>query len=131
MKIIVYENRANSYECTYIREDGSDEIKIIFDEPFDAKLTVSEKVIDVKSGISTVAISDIGEGEISPVLFLGARLFNLEPFIVKGGALIGKNPDANAVRAISERCCAIELRLSDAERALRDIYEKIETKITF
>ena len=131
MKIIVYENRANSYECTYIREDGSDEIKIIFDEPLDAKLTISDKVADVKAGICTARISELGEGEISPVLFLGARLFKLEPFIVKGGALIGKNPDESVVRAISERCCAIDRRLSDAERALRDIYEKIETKITF
>lgn len=131
MKIIVYENRNDLYECTYLRDDGSDKIKIVFDEPWDAKLTANETVFSISHGICVLDISDLCDGEILPKLFVLGKTFCLEGFIMKDGALIGKIPDESYIRNLSKRCEDLSLRLSKAESEIKNIYEKMEQKINF
>ena len=131
MKIIVYEKRQDWYECTYIHDDGDDKVKIVFDEPFDAKLTFGESVFTVSSGIAVLDVSALCDGETNPKLFLGNRVISLEGFILKSGAVVGKKPDAEFERRLSKQAEELFSRMSRAEGAIKDIYEKIEQKISF
>jgi hypothetical protein len=131
MKTIVYEIRAGKQECAKIMDDGSDELKIIFEEPIDGKMTVGDRVFSVMCGVVKLKIETLPQGEILPRLLTGGRIYNLEGFILKGDALLPIAHDESYIRELSSRCEELCRRLGALEERVIAAEEKITQKIKF
>lgn len=129
MKIIIYKMRSNFYECTNIKDDGSDDVAIIFDEPLCGTLTVKDKALPLVRGVCKTSVGELCEGECTPALFTNGKKYKLESFFVKDGIIQRRSPDEEYVRELYENYCSLEKRVLKIEAALEEINGKITQKI--
>ena len=126
MKTIVYKMRLNRYECVELHDDGSDEIKFVFEHPINAKMLISESVVNVCDGIGITSTKKLPEGDVTPKLFLGSGVYILEGFTVSRAAVIRKPADENYIRNLGKFCEELSQRVEKLEK--RD--EELQTLIT-
>ena len=131
MKIIIYKMRLKSYECTGIKDEGGDDISIIFDEPICGTVTVGDKILPLVRGVCKTRVRDLGDGECSPVLFANGKKYRLESFFIKDGIIQRRSPSDEYVRELYESYSLLEKRVLKIEAALKEINGKITQKINF
>lgn len=131
MKTIIYKKCAKRYECAEIRDGGGDEIEFIFDLPINARMTLSEAVVDISDGVGRVNLKRLPEGDIFPKLFLGGRIHMPEGFTVSGGAVMRKPVGEEYIRHLSHFCEELSGRVEELERKTEEIQNKITQKIKF
>ena len=131
MKTIIYKKRLGRYECVKITDNGGKDFKIVFDEPIDGKLSAGKGVFDVRSGVSTGLIASLGEGEIVPKLYSERKQLPLEPFTVSCGAVLPSRVNDEYARHLGEHYEILKVRIDTLEKALKDIYEKINQPLNF
>lgn len=131
MKIIVYKTRSKSYECTEIRDNGGEDIRIIFDEPISGSLTIKKEVFPITRGICKMSVRQLSNGECSPMLFANGRQYKLESFYIKDGILLRSAPDGDYIRELYENYLKLQKRVSEIEARLADMDDKITQKIKF
>ena len=92
---------------------------------------IADRVYTVRRGLCNIEERALRDGEITPRLVTSCGVNTIEGFIVKGGAIIKKEPDAEylrrAVRITQELC----ERVSALETELRALRSKTEGKIEF
>ena len=131
MKIIVYKMRSKAYECTDVKDDGGDEVRIIFDEPISATLAIGASTAPVIRGICKTNVRELPEGRCSPIVFMNGKRYELESFFIKDGIIQRRSPDAEYIRALYESYSSLEKRICELELNLKSINEKITQKIKF
>ena len=131
MKIIVYKMRSKFYECTDIKDDGGDEVAIIFDEPIGGRIVVKDKSFSLVRGVCKTSVGELCEGECCPTLFTSGKRYKLEGFFVKDGIIQRRSPDEEYVRELYESYLSLEKRILKIETALEEINDKITQKIKF
>lgn len=131
MKIIVYKMLLGRYEIREISDSGGDEIRIKFEESIDGKITLGELPFTLSCGVCKIPAAKLTDGEVTPKLYTGGKILPLESFIVSGGAIIRKNPDADYIRRIADAVDKLTHRVSDIEEELLEIQDKITQKINF
>lgn len=131
MKIIVYKMRSKTYECTSIKDDGGDDVRIIFDKPITASLAVGTHTKPVIRGICKTRVSELPDGECAPILFASGKRHKLESFFVKDGILQRRSPDSQYIRELCENYSSLEKRVCELESKLANINDKITQKINF
>lgn len=131
MTIIVYKIRLGRYELTDIKDSGGEEIRIIFEEPTDGKLTLGERVFNVTRGICKLTSRELPEGDISPKLITGGVIRTLEGFVSRGGSVIRKCPDEEYIRLLAKTADELTARVKSLEDSLLEIKNKISQRIVF
>ena len=131
MKTIIYKMRSSFYECTDIKNDSGEDIRIIFDEPISGSVIIGKSAYPLLRGICKMSIRDLAEGECLPTLLTNRKKYTLEGFYVKDGILLHKEPDGEYIRELFENYVALQKRLSEIEKALADIENRITQKINF
>ena len=123
--------RFKSYECAEIRDDGGEDIRIIFDEPINGAVKIGKEIFSLSSGVCKANIKQFPGGELSPVLFANGKQYKLESFFVKDGILLTRAPDGEYIRELYESYRKLQKRISDIESRLEDMNDKITQKIKF
>ena len=131
MKIIVYKTRVKSYECTGIKDDGGDDVRIIFDEPLSGSIAVKDKLFPLVRGVCKTTVRQLCEGECSPVLYTNGKRYSLESFYIKNGIIMRGSPDGEYARALYENYSILQKKILEIEERLNDITDKITQKIKF
>lgn len=131
MKIIVYKMRLNSYECADVKDDGGDDVRIIFDKPLSGTLTVKDKILPLVNGICKTSVRELCDGECAPTLFTSGKKYKLESFFIKDGFILRRSPDGEYVRELCENYYQLKKRVSEIEAELEKINGKITQKIKF
>ena len=131
MKIIVYKKREDHYECTDIKDDGSDEASIIFDEPIFGTLVLNDKIHTVSRGICKTNIGELSDCVCTPTLFTSNKKYRLEGFFVKNGIIYRREINEEYVRELYERYSVLEKRVAKSEAEIKKIHAVINQKINF
>ena len=131
MTTIFYKKILGRYEISEISNLPGEEITFEFEEPVDGKLLISNSVFDICGGVCRIIAARLPEGEIAPKLYTGWGMHKIEGFIFKHGAVIQKAPDSDYVRRLSITVDAILHRMDAIEKALGELENKTERKITF
>lgn len=131
MKIIVYKKRSKFYECTGIKDDGGNDVRIIFDEPICGSFVIRDKTYPIVRGVCKTSLKELFEGECSPNLFTNGKKYRLEHFFIKDGIILRSAPDGDYVRELYENYSRIQEKLIEIESKLNDITDKITQKIKF
>ena len=131
MTTIFYKKILGQYEITEISELSGKEIRFEFEEPLDGNLLISNAVFDISSGVCQLEAERIPDGEITPKLYTGGDMQKIEGFIFKHGAVIQKMPDSDYTRRLSITVDALLRRVDALEKALAELENKTERKISF
>ena len=131
MKTIVYGKRNGEYECLRIekRADASSPT-FAFEEPISGKLVIGSYLLSVENGVTCEDISELKDGEYTPVLFCGNYPIRLEPIIVLDGGVLRKAADDEYIRRLGGICDALCRRLDETELALAEIKRGINEAIS-
>ncbi len=129
MTTIFYKIILGRYLIDKIAENAGMGVTLKLEEPIDAPLTIGENIHRFEKGVCR--IDKLAEGEISPKLYTGARLNELEGFVYKNGAAhLKRDPNrfmADTLTALG----VIEKRLYALETLSAELSEKISRKISF
>ena len=120
-----------TYEIDKIEEHTGDGIKIMLEAPIDAKLILGDSVHIVIGGVCNIQKSKLSDGDFIPKLYTSRGMTLLEGFIIKHGAVIRKNPDADYVRRLADCVDGLYTRVLSLENSLEEIQDKISRKISF
>ena len=131
MTTIFYKKILGLYEISEISEVCDGCIRIEFEEPLNAKLVISDLVLDVSCGVCSINADKLSDGEYAPKLYTGTVMQSIEGFIVKKGAVIQKNYDDDYVRRLSGTVDTLLHRIQSLEAAMNEVQDKIERKIVF
>lgn len=131
MTIIVYKTVLGRYELCEIARDTGDGYSIIFEHPIDAKLVIADRVYSVRRGLCNIEESALRDGEITPRLVTSCGVNTIEPFIVSGGAIIKKQPDAEYLRRTVRITQELFDRVAALEAEVGALKNKTEQKIEF
>ena len=123
--------RSKSYECVDIKDDGGDDIRIIFDQPLCGTLVIGESVFPLIRGVCKATVGKMPDGECTPTIFVGAKSFKLESFFVKNGIILRHAPNGEYIRELYENYTKLEKRVDEMELRLENINDKIIQKIRF
>ena len=131
MTTLIYKNLLGRYELSDVKSLGGEDVRIIFEEPFDGKLTLGERVFNVTRGICKLHSSELPEGEISPKLITGGSIKTLEGFISHGGSVIRKCPDSDYIRLLTKSVDELYKRVGGIESSLTEIKQKLNRTLEF
>ncbi len=131
MKLIIYKKRSKFYECMGIKDDGGDDVAIIFDEPISGSIAIKDKALPLVRGVCKTSVGELCEGECAPTLFTGGKRYKLERFFVKDGIVQRRSPDEDYIRELYENYLSLENRILKIEAVLEEINDKITQKIKF
>ena len=131
MKIIVYKMRSKYYECVDIKDDGGDDVKIIFDQPLCGSLVIGDSILPLIRGVCKADVGSLPEGECRPTIFVGAKSYKIESFFIKDGIILRHSPDGEYIRELCENYAKLEKRVNEIETRLENINDKIIQKIKF
>ena len=131
MTTIFYKKILGRYEISEIRELADKEIRFEFEEPIDGKLLISNAVFDISSGVCITQKERLPEGEISPKIYTGGVMQKIEGFVLTDSAVIRKPPDSDYARRLSITVDTLLKRVATLEKALGELENKTERKITF
>ena len=123
--------RSKFYECTDIKDDGGNNISIVFDEPLCGTVIIKDKILPLVRGICKTCINELPDGECSPTLFTAGKKYKLERFFIKDGFVLRRPPDEEYVRELHENYFSLQKRVLEIEAELEKINGKINQKINF
>ena len=129
MKTVVYKYQAKRYECTKITDNGGEDIEFIFNPPINAKMLISETVVEITGGVGKTKISHLPDGDTVPRLFAGGKWHVLEGFTVSCGSVIKKNADEEYLRVLSEFCEELSKRVEKLEEQNAHLLNLMTQKI--
>ena len=129
MKTVIYKYQAKRYECTKITDNGGDDIEFIFDPPINAKMLISDTVVEIDGGVGRTKISRLPDGDTAPKLFTRGRGHMLEGFTVSRGSIIKKNADEEHLRNLSEFCEELSKRVEKLEEQNAHLLNLMTQKI--
>ena len=128
MTTIIYKKLLERYIINAIHESDGDGVTITLCEPIDARIVIGEQIYHVRKGVSK--ISRIPEGLISPKLYTGTALYELERFVYKNGAaVLSRDPGdfiADALLALD----SMDERIKALENLSAELSEQISRRIS-
>ncbi len=129
MKTVIYKIRAKRYECAEILDRGGDDLKFVFELPINARMLISDSVVEIKDGIGKTKLSRISDGDVSPKLFIGGKVHTVEGFTVSRGAVIRKRADEEYIRNLSEFCEELSKKVEKLEIKNEELEKLMTQKI--
>ena len=131
MKTILYKKMFNKYRIAEIRDSQSPERILRFEEPIEAKLFIGKDAFTVSGGIAKIQASHLNEGEVRPKLYTGTGKEDIEGFIASYGEIMRTSPDSEFAKTVGEAVIDILQRLSEHEKDISQIKNRLDQKLKF
>jgi len=129
MKTIIYKKRSKGYECTSISGSGISECKLIFEEPFDAKVKLGELIVDIKNGVGEFDGASFKSGEYAPLLIRFGEIIRMETLEFRDGDIYRPAVNDEFVRELSRRIEENSRLLCELEEVVNELMIKFSSTI--
>ncbi len=124
MSKIYYKRQYGTLECVKIEGDGR-LVKIIIDEPIDARIQIANKSSRIKYGECALDLAELACGVYAPKIIYKNSSEILGKIRLREGGVSYNEPDYDFVRLLSERLSELRREVD----ALKDENEKLKKKI--
>ena len=131
MTTLIYKYILGRYELYDVKNLAGEEMRIIFEEPYDGKLTLGDRVFNVTRGVCKIHKSHLQDGELSPKLITSGSIKTLEGFIAHGGAVTRISQGADYARSLASSVDALFKRVAALEAALSEVNKNMNRKLEF